>query len=303
MKKLFLILLFLFVAGFYKNVNAYSVFVDTSGMSHDAGISSWLKGLGNTVTTVNDYKGENLNGYDIVMDFGYDYWTGFGNHPAKYNAYKQYLQNGGGLYLQGEKPVDYNNTTKQWFDTSYKSQDKSLFNFVQDLGGGTLQAMWDQNLWLPAGKYETVVPGPVSTNTGLKYSHDGALGVTDPGNGFFVDQTTERRIEGTWPPVYETGKWSNLIGFDFGDLTMALDSRLILNFDVTKLSSNTPDGFNINQYLMGDVVTFLGTDSPIHTNINSPIATPEPSTIVYFMCAGGFGLLALRKRKSGIKNG
>ena len=259
MKKVFFFFCLMLVVSFTRATYAYTIFVDKSGLYHDAGLPDWLRSLGNTVTTVNDYSGENLSSYDMVMDFGYDQFTGL--NSLKKAAYSSYLGGGGSLYLQGEKPSVYG-----YYDTI-------LLNYLKnDLGAGPITALMTQDLYLPPSNSEVTTVSPVTSDTSLNYLVDYSLGITNPGNGFFVVHTYKRANVETWPYTYELGDWSNIIGFDHGDLSNFPAGKLIASFDITYLNVNGAP-FQTNQVVLKKIVDYLGTDPVLRA-----YTVPEPST-------------------------
>ena len=92
------------VAATVETTSSYNIFIDHSFNLYDAGITAWLASWGNTVTVVSNYGGEDLSGYDIVMDYDYDAWHLL--TVQEQSAYRGVLNRGAGLYLQGERPTD-----------------------------------------------------------------------------------------------------------------------------------------------------------------------------------------------------
>src|ERR1039457_596663 len=258
MKKGFILFITMFAVSFSMDTYAYNILVDLSGLYHDAGIPAWLTSLGNNVTTISDYSGQNLSGYDIVMDFGYDEYTGL--NDAKKAAYSSYLAGGGSLYLQGENP------------TGYGFYDTILLNYLKNnLGAGNITALMTEDLHeepYPQFHNQTTTSSPVTTDTSLQYIIDFALGITNPGNGFFVVHTDTRADMTIWPSTVITGDWSSIIGFDHGNLANYPQGKLIVNFDVTDVDTTLPS-FPPNEIVLEKIVDYLGAD----TN-----AVPEPAT-------------------------
>lgn len=297
MKKMLLVLSILCVTVFYRDANAYNIFLDRgsipaqpASIAYGYNVSGWLTGLGHNVTVVDNYTNQNLSAYDIVLDLDYSSYYTLDN--VQKNAYTSFLQGGGGLYLQGERPLG-----------QYIAQDYAVIDYVNAIGGGQIQAIFNDDFYDPWHNKQHATVSAVTSNTNLTYNINRSLVVTDPGNGFFIAESDRRyanymkEYNPTVPAHFEYGTFSNLLGFDYGDLTLAQNGRMVVSFDVS--SFDPGQGWNENQYLFGEILSYLSAGP----SVNPPIATPEPSTIVYFMCAGGIGLLALRKRKPGIKNG
>jgi hypothetical protein len=269
----------MFVAGFPQKSAGYSIFLDMANNGHASSMPTWLQSWGNSVTVVSDYKGENLSSYDIVMDFDNDSWHALTLQER--SAYTAFLNQGGGLYLQGERPTN-----------DYILRDKSVLAYLSELGSGTIQVDWRDifvNMYDP---YVYAVPSPVTQNTSLKYHYDTSLIMTDPGNGFFVATTNEIYYPVppyTSPPLHLTGLFSNIIGFERGQLLNAPNGRVVGFFDTTYLD---PSRFDENQPFFKEVVSFLGNSKSV--TVLSPV--PEASTWVLVAVGCAF-FLKVRSRK------
>jgi hypothetical protein len=216
------------------------------------------------------------------MDFDNDAWHALTLQEK--SAYTAFLNQGGGLYLQGERPID-----------NYLLRDTSVLAYLAELGSGTIEVDWRDifiNIYDP---YVYAVPSPVTQDTSLRYHYDTSLIMTNPGNGFFVATTNE--INYPVPPYTGTilhleGLFSNIIGFDRGQLLNAPNGRVIGFFDTTFLDEGR---FDINQPFFKEVVTFLGNSKSV-TILATPV--PEPSSFALVIGGGAllFGLRSLVKR-------
>jgi hypothetical protein len=259
----------------------YSVFIDSANNGHASGIPAWLQSWGNTVTVVSDYKGENLAGYDVVMDFDNDAWNPLTMQEKL--AYTGFLNQGGGLYLQGERPTN-----------DYLLRDKSVLAYLSELGSGIIEVDWRDIFMNVYDPYVYAVSSPVTQNTSLRYHYDTSLIMTNPGNGFFVATTNEINFPDltppyTDPPLHLTGLFSNIIGFERGQLLNAPNGRVVGFFDTTYLD---PGRFDENQPFFKEVVSFLGNSKSV--TVLSPV--PEPSTWVLLAVGCAF-FLKVRSRK------
>ena len=253
-----------------RHAHAYNIFLDTWVKPYDH-IVSWLSSWGNnTVTTVSDYRGEDLSRYDVVWDMDFDSYHLLTNQAK--SAYTTYLNHGGGLYLTGERPID-----------TYLLNNTSVLGFLEELGSGTILYDPRDIFTNDTYPYEHAVPGPVTQNTSLTYLYDTSLLITDPGNGFMVVRTNEF-VDRFTNTVYN-GNFTNIIGFDRNQLINAPKGRVIAHFDITGL--NVTDMFENNKAITREMISFLGENRDV--TILAPDPIPEPSTLALF--GGGVALL------------
>ncbi len=253
---------------FGRQASGYNIFVDYSQVGHDTAIIPALLSWGNTVTAVADYGGEDLSNFDIVMDFDFDSY-----HPLTAQeraAYTNALNRGSGLYLQGERPTG-----------TYVLRDASVLNYLSYLGAGNITVDWRDIFYNIANPYEQALATPVTRNTNLTYKYDTSLMVLNPGNGFFVVHTNEIAPYAAGQ-IY--GDFSNIIGFDKGQLLNAPNGRLIGFFDITYL--DPAYGWDTNQYIFKEIVNYLGDSKTVSLLGSNPSSVPEPGSIVLFLAGG-----------------
>jgi len=262
----------------------YSIFLDNANNGHASGMVAWLQSWGNSVTAVSDYKGENLSGYDIVMDFDNDSWRPLTLQER--SAYTSFLRQGGGLYLQGERPTN-----------DYILRDQSVLAYLDTLGAGIINVDWRDIFINIQDPYVHATLSPVTHNRSLKFRYDTSLIITNPGNGFFV--ATTNAINYPVPPytgevVHIEGVFSNVIGFEQGQLLNAPNGRVIGFFDTTYLDTGR---FDENQPFFQQVVSFLGNSEPL-----APV--PEPSSFMLVIGGGAllFAIVPRMKRRSLSRN-
>lgn len=177
MKKTLVMLSLLSVAVLTSNAAAYSVLVDRGSVpgvdyskTYGNNLSDWLVTAGHNVTVVDNYTNQNLSAYDLVIDLDYSSW--FPLNTSQKNAYTDFLKNGGGLYLQGERPLG-----------QYITQDYAVIDYVKSVGGGEIEAIFNDDFYDPWQNKQHAVVSAVTSNTDLTYNINRSLVVTDPGNG------------------------------------------------------------------------------------------------------------------------
>jgi hypothetical protein len=279
MPLLYSVIVVLLVSVSCRPSEAYSIFIDMANNGHASTIPTWLQSWGNYVTAVTDYHGEDLSGYDVVMDFDNDSWHALTLQEKR--AYTSFLNHGGGLYLQGERPTD-----------PYLLRDESVLAYLAELGSGTIGVDWRDIFWNDRDPFVHAVPSPVTQNTSLSYRYDTSLILTDPGNGFFVATTDRISYPGfSTPAVNLDGLFSMIIGFERGQLLNAPNGRVIGFFDTTYLDEGRFD-LATNQPFFKEIVTYLGNSRTV--SVFAPI--PEPSSCVLFLY-GGILLIGFLWRK------
>lgn len=260
-------------------VEAYNIFMDKPFSHYVDNIPAWLESWGNTVTVVDKYNGEDLSPYDLVLDFDYDGVNAL--TAQERTAYTKFLNMGRGLYLAGERPLG-----------TYYLRDISVLNYLTELGAGNIAVDWRDAFWNTMHPYETALPSPVTQNTTLTYHFDWSLIITDPGNGFFIAHTNELQDPHNGYATFY-GDFSNMIGFERGQLLNAPNGRVVSLFDMTYMS---PVGFDQNQYIFKEIVTYLGNTRSVSILASPPESVPEPSTLALTL-GGAVAVIFYRGRQ------
>ena len=262
------------------HVEAYNIFMDKPFSYYADHIPAWLESWGNTVTVVNKYNGEDLSSYDMVLDFDYD-----GNNALtaqERTAYTKFLNMGRGLYLAGERPLG-----------TYYLRDISVLNYLTELGAGNIAVDWRDAFRNTMHPYEAVLPSPVTQNTNLSVYMDPSLIITNPGNGFFIAHATEIQDSNNgWITYY--GDFSNIIGFERGQLLNAPNGRVVSFFDMTTMHDNY--FYDYNQYIFKEIVTYLGNTRSVGILESPQDSVPEPSTLLLTL-GGAVAIIFYRGRQ------
>jgi hypothetical protein len=127
--------------------------------------------------------------------------------------------------------------------------------------------------------FQMSVPSPVTQIVTYQWAINRSLAITNPGNGFFVVTTNQLTDPKSWPPIYYYGTFSNLIGFDRGQLLNAPNGRLIASFDISGMSDLNSAGWSTNQFLFRDVIDYLG----YREEVGILAQVPEPSTLALLL--------------------
>lgn len=227
----------------------YVIKQDNHGMISNA--ITQLTGIGHTVTssslTLSDYSM-----YDQVWDLRY--YSAISADDT--TAFTTYMKGGGNMYLTGE------------WSTAFDTRNNSLETFVNGLGAGSLNftnAVAGMQRITTAGQ---VVNSPNDfSEISFNYASLGTgASVT---NGFLVTE-------------YDNTGTGSLIGWDFNDISAAVNARMLVGLDIEIFANGEKWTENMASYLSGN-----------------PTPTPIPAAIWLFG-AGFAGIAGLRRKKKNI---
>ncbi|MBE9528304.1 MAG: PEP-CTERM sorting domain-containing protein [Proteobacteria bacterium] len=233
------------------NSNADMIYAINAGISGHGQVQNAvnnLSALGHTVTTGNTLG--DYSAYDQVWDLRYNgTLTG-----ADTTAMGNFLSSGGSMYMTGEGSN---------FDTS---RNLSLVNWVNSIGGGSiaLAGVGNGNEVFTAAGESLLNNNP---NSFSSITYNSARTLSSYGSGFLATESSPGSGVGS------------LIGWDFGQIAGAANSRMLIGFDIEIFGN----GINWTENMQ----TYLAKSATV----------PEPSTLL-LLGSGITGLAFVRRKFS-----